>query len=102
MKLNIGLKYFVLFQLVTVTIIVTLGLTSYFFRSITSFDNLFGFLRLIDVGAEQSIPTYFSLFNLLLSSILLYIIFKFEKSRNHKGAKYWLFLSILFLFLSMV
>ena len=58
-----------------------------------------GFLHLLDVR-EQSIPTYISLLNLLLSSILLFIIFKYEKANSHKGFNYWLFLSILFLFLS--
>ncbi|PIA77475.1 hypothetical protein BFR04_08515 [Gaetbulibacter sp. 4G1] len=101
MKLNIKLKRFVIFQLVTVTLIVILGLITYIFRDATGFGNLFGFLRLLDVGSEQSIPTYFSLINLLLSSILLYIIFKFEKSKNLKRANYWLFLSILFVFLSI-
>ena len=101
MELNIRLKKFIKFQLVAVTLIVLLGLFTYIFRDITGFGTLFGFLRLLDVGSEQSIPTYFSLLNLLLSSILLYIIFKFEKSKKNKGSKYWLFLSILFVFLSI-
>ena len=80
MKLqDISLKKFTKYQLVAVTIILVLGLFCYIFKDITGYNALFGFLRLLDVGSEQSIPTYFSLLNLLLSSILLYTIFKFEK-----------------------
>ena len=67
----------------------------------TGHSSLLGFLRLLDVGAEQSIPTYFSLLNILLSSILIFIIYWYEKANDHKGFNYWLFLSILFLLLSI-
>lgn len=100
-KLNIDLNTFYIVQLTIVTLIVILGLSSYIFSYMTGHNSLLGFLRLLDVGSEQSIPTYFSLLNIFLSSILIFIIYWYEKVNNHKGFKYWLFLSILFLLLSI-
>lgn len=58
------------------------------------------YLRPLDLGHEQSIPTYFSAFNLAVSSVLLFIVFTYEKMTSSKFAGYWMFLSLLFLFLS--
>ena len=62
---------------------------------------MFGFLRLLDVGREQSIPTYVSVIKLLLASILIFIIYSYERTNKNIDAGYWLFLSILFLYLSV-
>lgn len=101
MRINIRLRNFVSVQFGVATIILILGALSYLFGHIIGHPNLLGFLRLLDVGSELSIPTYFSVINLLLSSILLFIVFQYEKKQNNKGWKYWFFLSILFLFLSI-
>ena len=56
---------------------------------------------LLNLGEEQSIPTYVSLLNLLLCSILIYIIYRHEKRLGHSGSGVWKFLSIIFHFLSI-
>lgn len=101
MKIILKLKSFITAQLVIVTIIITLGLFSYIIVHISGDYSVVKYLRIFDVGHEQSIPTYFSTLNLLLSSILLYVIYSNEKKIHHKGSNYWLFLSVLFLFLSL-
>ena len=106
--MNINIKYrlneFIKLQLVVVTSIVFLGLLSYILLYTVDTIRpkfLVYFLRLIDVGAEQSIPTYFSTLNLLLASILLLIIYQFEKVNKKETCSYWLLLSVLFLLLSI-
>jgi hypothetical protein len=102
LKLSVRLKpsefYFAQFGLVT--IIIGLGLAAHLFTILTGHGNLFGFMRLLNVDSEQSIPTYFSLLNLLFASILLFVIYAYEKNEKTKGSRYWLLMSILFLFLS--
>ncbi len=102
-KTTIKLTDFTVVQLAIVTLIIISGLLYYIFgyQAAQYDDSLFVFLRLLDVGAEQSIPTYFSTLNLLLSSLLLFIIFIHEKENRHRGKNYWIYLSILFLLLSI-
>lgn len=62
---------------------------------------LTGFSSLFNVGVINSIPSWYSSFNLLISSVLLGLI---SLSNNQKVNKYfwhWLGLSIFFLYLSM-
>ena len=99
MYLNIKLRDFCIVQFALVTALVILGLIAYIFRD--SVLDLSGTLyRLLDVGEEKSLPTYFSTLNLLFSSILIYIIYQYEKANTLRGYPYWLFLSLLFLSLS--
>jgi len=100
-EINIRLRYFIGAQFIIVTTILVLSTGGYLFTHATGHDSVFGFLRLIDVGREQSIPTYFSTFNLLLASILIFIIYTNEKLTNRSIARYWFLLSIGFLFLSI-
>ena len=83
------------------TVVIALGLFVYIFTKLTGHGDLLGFLRLLDVRGEQSIPTYVSAINLLLASILIFIIYSYEKTNRQNGAGYWLFLFILFLYLSI-
>lgn len=83
------------------TVVIALGAIGYTIGKLTGHFNAFGVLRLLDVGSEQSIPTYFSVMNLLLASILLFIIYYYEKNNTQNRPRYWGFLSILFLFLSV-
>lgn len=99
MKLNIKLVDFCITQFTLVTVIVILGLSVYIFRDpVLAISGTF--FRLLDVGAEKNLPTYFSALNLLFSSILIFIIYNHEKANAQKGYVYWLLLSVLFLFLS--
>ncbi len=98
---NMTFSAFAVVQFLLVTCVVILGLSSYIFTHLTGHDSLLGFLTLLDVGDEQSIPTYVSLLNLLLSSIMLFIVYRYEQKSSGRGSSYWLFLSVLFFFLSL-
>ena len=59
------------------------------------------FLRVFDVGKEQSVPNWFSTINLLLSSLLLCGVYAQYRALQRPGNLYWLCLSILFFVLSV-
>ncbi len=92
---------FCIAQFAIVTVVIVLGFLAYLYPKLTGYDSLFGFVRLLDVDSERSIPTFVSEINLLLASILILIIYSYEKTNKQKGAGYWLFMSILFLYLSV-
>jgi hypothetical protein len=100
-EFNVQVREFRIAQYATVTVVLILGLLAYIFADSTGHGNLLGFLRLLNVGSEQSIPTYVSVLNLLIASILLFIIYNYERAKEQSGAGYWMFLSILFLYLSL-
>jgi len=95
-----SLRNFTIAQFLIVSLILALGLSAYIYSNITADYSLWGFLRLLDVGAELSIPTFFSILNLFFASVLLLIIYAYEKSQQNPDAKYWLFLCLIFVFLS--
>ena len=100
-KFTLNLAKFGIAQFTIVTIVIVLGFLSYVFTHLTGHNHLLGFLHLLNVGNEQSVPTYVAVVNLLLASILCFIIYTFEKSNKVNGSTYWLFLSVLMLFLSI-
>lgn len=59
------------------------------------------FLSIFDVRAETSVPTWFSIINLLVSSVLLFCLFVHNKAEGRSNAWYWLCLAVLFLLLSI-
>lgn len=95
------LRNFCIVQFVIVTTVITICAFAYLFTHITGHSSVLGFLPLLDVGKEQSIPTYVSVLNLLLASILLFLIFRHEKLNNKNRAGYWGFLSAIFFYLSI-
>ncbi|MGI9553298.1 MAG: hypothetical protein ACR2NC_00110 [Thermodesulfobacteriota bacterium] len=64
-------------------------------KTFTQFQNLFSLLF------ETSIPTFFSTLNLLLSSVLLWVIAKNTELTEGKNRKLWISLSVIFLFLAL-
>ena len=82
-------------------VVLALGIAAYAVQVATDHNNVLGFLRLFDVGSEQSIPTYVSTVYLLLASALLFLLYRGERQTDTGHHRYWLFLSFLFLFLSM-
>ncbi len=94
-------KQFFTAQYMIVTSLLFLCFLTYIFSYVTGHGNVLGIIRLLDVGEESSIPTYFSTMNLFFSSLLAFIIYKCEKIMAQRGAFYWLILSILFLYLSV-
>jgi len=108
-KYSLTSAQFYKYQFILSTLIILAGLAAYLFTYFTGYGRLLGLIDFFDVGKEQSLPTYFSLMNLFLSSVLLFILFQINNQipeqnteitqSNH--SKYWLFLSLLFLFLSL-
>ena len=82
---------FCIAQILIITINIALGFISRVFSYTTGHETVFGLMVLLNLGEEQSIPTYVSLLNLLLSSILIYIIYRHEKRLGHSGSGNWKF-----------
>lgn len=63
--------------------------------------NLFGYVPLVDVGQDRSIPSWYSSLLLLFCSILLAVI---SVARKRQGARYvnhWRVLAVIFLYLAV-
>ncbi len=58
-------------------------------------------VRLVDVGAEANITSWYSSFLLLMSAILLYFISRLKYLDKDPLSKHWAFLSYLFIYLSI-
>jgi len=98
--LQISQSAFRRFQYVTVTLLVALGTFHYVYADTYGEDFIMLFTRMFDLGREVTIPTAFSVLNLLISSILLFAIYRHSKSRGELITVYWLSLSIIFFVLS--
>lgn len=85
--------------LYTIGILATASLTGRYLIYYTKVDSrtLNDMIRAFNLDAENNIPTFFSTFLFLFASCLLYLNFKVDVEKN----RFWLFLSALFLFLSI-
>lgn len=63
--------------------------------------NLFGFVPLLDVGQDQSIPAWYSALLLLSCSVLLAVISFVVKNAGGRYVNRWRVLAIIFLYLSV-
>lgn len=104
--LRLDVRKFALFQIWVVTSLVILGFLTFLLAHVldintSDYRSIENFLVIFDVGKEQSIPTWFSIINLLLSSLLLFCHFIQNKNSGNSNRNYWLLLSVLFLFLSI-
>ena len=57
--------------------------------------------RVLSVGREKSIPTWYASSTLLICSVLLLIIAHFKKKNDEPFVRHWRFLGFLFLFFSI-
>ena len=96
-----GTRDFIVFQFSAVTVLVLLSLSAYLFTHYTGHGKLLGLIPFLDVSEEQSLPTYFSSLNLLLSSLLLFLLYVITRGGDFRRYRYWLYLSLLFLLLSV-
>lgn len=92
---------FVVAQLLVVTALLLLSLAAYVFVAITGHERVLGLIRIIDVGEEQSLPTYFSTMNLMLAALLLLVIWSLGPRESGPSHRYWLALGVLFILLSI-
>ncbi|UCC57033.1 MAG: hypothetical protein JSU75_04655 [Gammaproteobacteria bacterium] len=94
-------KEFIVFQFSAVSILVLLSLAAYLFSYYTGHGRLLGLIPFLDVSEEQSLPTYFSSLNLLLSSVLSFVLYAIFRREGFIRYRYWMYLSLLFLLLSV-
>ena len=97
---------FIIFQFSVVTMLIVLGFFTYliahsFGINTVDYRGIENFLATFDVGKEESVPTWFSTINLLLSSVLIFCMFVQYKNSGKSNNRLWLYLSILFLLLSV-
>ena len=84
-----------------VTLLVLLGLLHYLYIGFLGRDAFTRLTLLLDLGKENSIPTAFSIINLLISSVLLYFVYCVSKYHGDRVAFYWFALCILFVLLAI-
>lgn len=77
-----------------------LGTGAYVFKAATGHGNLLGLLRLLDVGQEASLPSWFSTFNLLLASALAALVWRLPTAGD-EGRSGWAATAALLLFMSL-
>lgn len=90
-KILIGI--FILLFLLNLLVIIVYHCTDHYL--------FYGLYLLLFFDYEMNLPTFFSTFILLLSSLLSYFVYKAHKKSNLNDSKYWLVLSILFLLFSL-
>lgn len=76
----------------------SLWLTAYFIVDDTS---VLDFSRLIDLDYEGNIPTLYSALLFIFNAILLFFLTKVWRSQGINGARYWMGLAFIFLFLGV-
>ncbi|WP_147383224.1 hypothetical protein [Pontibacter oryzae] len=82
-------------------LLVTLNLVAVFCKYYTSHPNAWGIIPQFELDGEKNIPTYFSSFILILSSILLFTISLVKKHERNKYTKHWRLLAFVFLYMSV-
>jgi hypothetical protein len=98
---TISFRSFRRFQFGVVTLLVLLGLLHYLYIDFFGRDAVTKITVLFDLGKENSIPTAFSIINLLIASVLLYFVYCVSKYRGDRVAFYWFALCILFVLLAI-
>lgn len=64
-------------------------------------NEVYGLVRLFDMGVEANLPTFFSTFQLLLASLLLTVIGVVRRREGDARASQWLLLGLIFLLLAV-
>ena len=65
------------------------------------YPSAYGLIRLFDLGAEQNIPSFFSAFQLLAASLLLWLIARTRQQAGDPFSRRWAILSATFLFMAV-
>ena len=98
---RVSFKSFCFFQYSAASVLIILGTSFYLYAENHGDGALHAILELFDPGLETSMTTTFSVLNLLISSVLLYVIYLHTRTQGGPMAFYWLVLSIMFLGLSI-
>jgi len=97
---SINSRVFYVLQFSAVTLLIVLAVLRYVFGTLQGNETLELATRIFDLDRENSVPTWFSMMNLFVASVLLFIITIHCRARKQPLTHYWLVLSILFLGLS--
>lgn len=100
MRLEIAPGKVLVGLLLMVTFLLIANLTGIFFEFYLHHDHVYGLVPLFNFGLEQNIPTLFSSFILILSSLLLFTI-SFSHRKLNGSYLPWFGLALIFLFLSI-
>jgi len=98
--LSINSRAFCSFQFAAVTLLIVFAVLRYVFGIMQGNATIEQATRMFDLDRENSIPTWFSMMNLLLSSVLAFVIYNHCRPAKGRDCHYWLMLGILFLGLS--
>jgi len=98
---QVSQRIFFYFQFITVTFFVAMATIHYVYGDVNGHDWIWHATRIFDPKFERNIPTAFSSFNLLLSSVLLFVIYWHSKCRSQSIGSYWLCLSVIMFLLSL-
>lgn len=69
-------------------------------KYLTGHRSVFGLVHLFDLNQEKNIPSFFSVFLLLTSALLLFVIAIHEKKIKASDVSKWAILSLIFLYLA--
>ena len=81
------------FQFGVVTALVALGTFHYLYYNAFGVDMITRATSMFDLSREDSLPTAFSIINLLIAAALLFALYRHSKSCGERTAIYWLILS---------
>jgi hypothetical protein len=102
---SLKIQSFMMILVIATSSISFLGLINVFLLHFYSDANhlqgiMFQYNRLFNLNLEANIPSWFSSFLMLISAFYLWIIYN-SKNRESLYKKHWLYLSLIFLFLSL-
>lgn len=100
-RIRISSRSFVVLQLLLVTATLAICSVVSALAMMIGHKGLLGFGRLFDIGSELSIPTFVSTLNLLLASLLLYLLYRSRRKVKSEDYRCWQLLSLLFFGLAM-
>ncbi|MEN8261361.1 MAG: hypothetical protein ABFS02_12400, partial [Pseudomonadota bacterium] len=101
LTLRIGVKPLALFQYGVVSLLLICSLALYTAQIWFGEKGFMGAFSMFDVGREDSLPTWFSAFNLMIAAILLSFIYLHSRANRTRNRHYWLALCLIFLALSI-
>jgi len=88
--------------LLTITIVLNLlGLLRSIFEYVLGFEFGYELLEVFDLNDEQNIPAWYASAILLLCSLIIYLIYLYKQSHQDKYRQHWLWLGIIFAYLSL-
>ncbi|SFF91808.1 hypothetical protein [Pontibacter chinhatensis] len=82
-------------------VLVILNTIAIYCKHFTDHPNAWGIIPQFELDMERNIPTYFSSFILLLSSVLLFAVAELKRKQQDKHVWHWRLLSGIFLYMSM-